>query len=412
MEAHGPRRKLTTILCADCAGYSRMMRADEERTYRVLQECRLRIDGIIGGHEGRIFGSAGDSVVAEFRSPVEAVRAALEIQQTIQQFGLTLSEDHRMQFRIGINLGDVIIGGEDLIGDGVNIASRLEGLSEPGGICVSGNVHEQVKSKLGIDWEDLGEQTVKNIAEPIRVYRMQLGLRQADRFVKTRFNSPSIIGIARAGVVLLFCLGIFAAYVSWRSRPIQCSHASIAVLPFANLSGDPAQDYFSDGTTEDVIAALGRFSDLSVIARSEVEKYKGQPLQLDELSRKLGVCYVLEGSLRKSGDQVLVTAQLIDVLSGRLLWSVSHDGDLKDLFAVRNQITQNVVGKLAIKLLDIEKRRAHKNPAPPTALTPMIICFAGANITPKAHAQQTSTRAKCSNRQSNSTPPLPQLTPR
>src|SRR5271166_204529 len=294
MEAHGPRRKLTTILCADCAGYSRMMRADEERTYRVLQECRLRIDGIIGAHEGRIFGSAGDSVVAEFPSPVEAVRAALEIQQTIQQFGLTLSEDHRMQFRIGINLGDVIIEGEDLIGDGVNIASRLEGLSEPGGICVSGNVHEQVKSKLVVDWEDLGEQTLKNIAEPIRVYRMQLGLRQANRFAKARINSPSIIGIARAGVVLLLCLGVFAAYVSWRSRaPIQCGHASIAVLPFAHLSGDPAQDYFSDGTTEDVIAALGRFSDLSVIARSEVEKYKGQPLQLDELSRKLGVCYVL-----------------------------------------------------------------------------------------------------------------------
>src|SRR6266853_729465 len=168
VEEHGPKRKLTTILCADCAGFSRMMRADEEGTYRVLQDCRKLIDRLIGKHHGRIFGTAGDSVVAEFPSPVEAVRAAMEIQQAIEVLGSSLPEDQRMHFRIGVNLGDVMVTGDDLIGDGVNVAARLEGLAEPGGICISGSVHEQVKNQLTLDCDDLGQRTVKNIVDPIR----------------------------------------------------------------------------------------------------------------------------------------------------------------------------------------------------------------------------------------------------
>jgi len=363
VEEHGPRRKLTTILCADCAGYSRMMRADEEGTYRVLQSCRQLIARLIGEHEGRIFGSAGDSVVAEFPSPVEAVRAAMEIQQSIEALVTSLPEDHRMQFRIGINVGDVMIAGDDLIGDGVNVAARLQGLSEPGGICVSGSVHEQVRNKLALAWDDLGDQTVKNIAEPVRAFRVQIGTRGTHRSEAARIATPRRIRLAGAGIVAVVALGTLVAYFGWRnSPPPRCSQASIAVLPFANLSGDPTPEYFSDGTTEDIIAALGRFSDLAVTAHVAVQPYKGRAVRPEEVSRELGVCYILTGSTRKSGDQVLVTAELTDALNGQHLDSYSYDGDLKDLFDVRNQLTLSVVGKLAIKIEDLERQRALKKP--------------------------------------------------
>ncbi len=365
MEEHGPRRKLTTILCADCAGYSRLMRADEEGTYRVLQSCRQLIARLIDEHEGRIFGSAGDSVVAEFPSPVEAVRCAADIQQAIEKLGAELPEDHRMHFRIGINLGDVMIEGDDLIGDGVNVAARLQGLSEPGGICISGSVHEQIKNKLALDCDDLGDQTVKNITDPVRVHRVRTGLQATRRLGMAGIGTHWRTRLAGVGLLALLSLAVVIVYLKYGGQspaPQPCVHASIAVLPFANLSGDPSQDYFVDGTTEDIIAALGRFSDLSVIARVAVQQYKGKPLQPGELNRDLGVCYALEGSVRKNGDQVLVTAQLIDALSGLLLWSDSYDGELKDVFAVRNKITQSVAGKLAIKLNDIERQRAFKKP--------------------------------------------------
>ena len=299
MEEHGPRRKLTTILCADCAGYSRMMRADEEGTYRILRDCRQLIARLIGEHEGRIFGSAGDSVVAEFPSPVEAVRAAAEIQQAIAELGAGVAEGHRMQFRIGINLGDVMIEGDDLIGDGVNVAARLQGLSEAGGICISGSVHEQVRNKLALAWDDLGNQTVKNIAEPVRAFRVQIGTRGTHQSQAARIGTPRRLRLAGAGIVAVVALGALVAYFGWRNLPApECSRASIAVLPFANLSGDPTQEYFSDGTTEDITSALGRFSDLSVIAHVAVQRYKGKSLRPDEINRDLHVCYVLTGSVR------------------------------------------------------------------------------------------------------------------
>ena len=365
MEEHGPKRKLTTILCADCAGFSRMMRADEEGTYRVLQDCRKLIDRLIGEHDGRIFGTAGDSVVAEFPSPVEAVRCATEIQQAIERLGAEFPEDHRMHFRIGINLGDVIIERDDLIGDGVNVAARLQGLSDPGGICISASVYEQIKNKLTLDCDDLGDQIVKNIADPVRVHRVRVGPQAVRQPGTNRIATPWRIRRAGAGLITFVLIATLIAYLNYTvqrpARP-QCTHASIAVLPFDNLSGEPAQDYFSDGMTEDIIAALGRFSDLSVIAHVAVQPYKGKALQLGQLNRELGVCYALEGSVRRNGNQVLITAQLVDALSGRLLWSDSYAGELKDVFTLRNEITQSVAGKLAIKLIDIERRRAFKKP--------------------------------------------------
>jgi TolB-like protein/Flp pilus assembly protein TadD len=344
-------------------GYSRLMRADEEGTYRHLRSCREIIDSVIREYQGRIFGSAGDSVVAEFASPVEALRAALEIQATLEKLAAVLEPAQQMHFRIGINLGDVLIEGEDLIGDGVNVAARLQGLADPGGICISGSVHEQIRNKLGLDCDDLGDQTLKNIADPVHAYRVPTGAPSGRSLGKPQGTRRWRAGAA--GVFALLCLGAFAAYLEygWRKgAPLQCGHASIAVLPFANLSGDPGQDYFSDGTTEDITAALGRFSDLSVIADVAAQQYRGKSIQPGELNRDLGVCYALKGSVRKDGDRVLITAQLIDAVTGRLLWSDSYDGEVKDVFSVRNQITQSVAGKLALKLQDMERQRALKKP--------------------------------------------------
>jgi len=270
-----------------------------------------------------------------------------------------------MQFRIGINLGDVMIEGDDLIGDGVNMAARLQGLAEPGGICISGSVYEQVKSKLVLEWEDLGDQTVKNIAAPVRVYRLRPRLSVAPRAsmagtTSPRFRSSTVVRRMALSVgVLCFAAGV----VYWLVLPpLRCTHASIATLPFANLSGDPSQEYFNDGTTEDIISALGRFSDLAVTPYVAVQTYKGKAVRPDEVRRDLGVCYVLTGSIRRSGEQALVTAQLVDALSGRLLWSNKYEGDLKEFSAARNDITLNVVGQLAVKIEDLERRRALKAP--------------------------------------------------
>ena len=363
MEEHGPRRKLTTILSADCAGYSRLMRADEEGTFRALQSCLDLMARTIGEHEGRIFGGAGDSVVAEFPSPVEAVRAAIEIQKAIAALGAGLVEDHRMRFRIGINLGDVIVEGDNLIGDGVNVAARLQGLADPGGICISAGVYEQVKNKLALAWDDLGDQTVKNIAEPVRAFRTRAGGPGLNRAQTAKTTARRPLLLAGTGLLAaLASIALFASYSGWPSRPPQCSRASIAVLPFTNLSGDPAQEYFSDGTTEDVTAALGRFSDLAVTAHTAAMPYKGKPVRPEEISRDLGVCYILTGSVRRSGEKFLVTAELTDTHDGRHLDSYSEGGDIKDLFDARNQITLGVVGKLAIRIEDLERRRAVKKP--------------------------------------------------
>jgi TolB-like protein/class 3 adenylate cyclase/Tfp pilus assembly protein PilF len=367
-----PARKLTTILSADAAEYSRMMRADEEGTFRALRLCREAIDRLVDAHSGRIFGSAGDGVVAEFASPVEALRCAADVQRAIDDIGQGLPEESRMRFRIGINLGDVLIQGADLIGDGVNVAARIQNLASPGEICISASVHEIIRSKPEFVCEDLGPVSVKNISDPIRVYRVRAasGSRAstaAGRRSRTaRIASRIVVWAVAAVGIASAALGLagYAGYLDLRPQiagpPIR--DASIAVLPFQNLSGDAAQDYFTDGITEDMSQALGRFSDLTLIAREAVQQYKGKPLKPGELSRDLGVRYALQGSVRRDGDRVRVTATLSDAMTGVQLWSDRYDGEVKDVFSVQDEITQKVVGTLAIKLSDIERQRSLAKP--------------------------------------------------
>jgi len=366
-------RKLTTILSADAVEYSRMMRADEEGTFRALRLCREAIDRLVQAHQGRVFGSAGDSVVAEFASPVEALRCAADIQQTVEEIDQRLPAASRMKFRIGVNLGDVLIQGDDLIGDGVNVAERIQRFCQPGAICISASVHEIIRGKPEFVCEDLGPVTVKNISEPIRVYRVRpvTGDRAAAAKLPRRSWRATGMTLWAAAIVALLAGGLGLAFYAGLLPGVQrepqvtsaaVRHASIAVLPFENLSGDSAQDYFADGITEDMTLALGRFSDLSVVVPDAVRRYKGKGLKPGELANDLGVRYALQGSVRRDGDRVRVTATLSDAMTGVQLWSDRYDGEVKDVFAVQDDITHQVVGALAIKLSDIERQRSLAKP--------------------------------------------------
>jgi adenylate cyclase len=330
MDNAGVTRKLAVILAADVAGYSRLMAADEEGTLAALNARRGVIDELIGRHHGRIFTTAGDSVMAEFASAVEAVRCAAAIQEEIERRNADLPEPRRMRFRVGVNLGDVMVGGANLFGDGVNVAARLEGVAEPGGICISGAVYDQVRNKVDLGFADLGEQSLKNIGYPVRVF----GVRR-DGAAEPEPERPSGAPATRPSAL-----------------------PSIAVLPFANLGGDPEQEYFADGITEDLITELSRFQELRVIARNSVLTYKGKPARVQEVGRDLGVRYVLEGSVRKAGARVRITAQLIDAATGHHLWAERFDRDLADIFEVQDEVTSRIVATLAGKLAESERRRA------------------------------------------------------
>jgi adenylate cyclase len=290
-------RRLAAILAADVAGYSRLMGVDEERTLAALKGCRRElIDPKIAEHRGRIVNTTGDGVLVEFASVVDAVRCATEIQRAMAERNAAIPEDRRIEFRIGINVGDIIIDDGDIYGDGVNIAARVEALAKPGAICISDNAYQQVKGKFALEVSDMGEQQLKNIAELIRVYQLQLE------------------GLARTALAL-------------PDKP------SIAVLPFTNMSGDADQDYFADGISEDIITALSRFRYLFVIARNSSFTYKGRAVDVKHVGRELGVRYVLEGSVRKAGNRVRITAQLIDAISGHHVWAERYDRDLIDIFS-------------------------------------------------------------------------------
>ncbi len=325
-------RRLAAILAADVVGYSRLMGADEEATLATLNAYREVIDRLVMDLHGRVFGSAGDSVIAEFASPVEAVRCAVEIQQEIEARNANLPEDRRMHFRIGINLGDVMAEGDNLLGDGVNVAARLEGLAKAGGVCVSGTVFDHVRNKVGLKFENLGERQVKNIAEPLRVYRLVVGTAQEDRPAST----------FEASVGLDF------------SVP---DYPSIAVLPFTVMSADPEQEFFADGVSEDIITALSKISRLMVVARNSTFVYKGQAVDVKKVSREQGVRYVLEGSVRKAGNRVRVSAQLIDATTGLHLWAERYDRDLEDIFAVQDEITREIVVAMDVQLREGEQHR-------------------------------------------------------
>ena len=276
------QRKLTTILAADVEAYSRLMSADEEATLKTLKSYREIIDGLIAKHDGRLVGTAGDSVLVEFASVVETVRCAISIQEDLAVLNADLAEDRRMRFRIGINVGDVMVEGDDLLGDGVNVAARLEGLCEPGGVFLSGTVFDQVKGKFDIAFDDLGLREVKNIADPVRVYRIH------DLADSEKLPEPP---------------------------RIPSEKPSIAVLPFTNMSGDEEQEYFSDGITEDIITELSRFSSLFVLARNSTFSFKGKTLETREIGNRLGARYVVEGGVRRAGNRLRITAQLVDAVS-------------------------------------------------------------------------------------------------
>jgi len=331
-------RRLTAILAADVAGYSRLMGADEEGTHERLKAHRRElIDPKIGEHSGRIVKTTGDGMLAEFPSVVDAVRCAAELQRTMIDREAGMPEDRRIRFRMGINLGDVIAEDDDIFGDGVNVAARLEALAEPGGICISRTVRDQVRDKLSFAFEDLGEQSVKNIARPVRVYRVGVG-------------APVTV------------LSAEAPEAAANALPPLPDKPSVAVLPFANMSSDPEQEFFADGIAEDIITALSRYPSLFVIARNSSFTYKGRSVDVKQIGRELGVRYVLEGSLRKSGSRIRVTAQLVEAETGKHAWAERYDRDLGEIFAVQDKITEAVTIAVAPAIADAELQRAMRKP--------------------------------------------------
>jgi adenylate cyclase len=358
-------RKLTAILCADVHGYSRLMGEDEEATLRTLTAYRKLIDNLIQQHHGRFVDSAGDSVLAEFASVVNAMQCAVEIQNMLKAENVSLPPERRMEFRIGVNLGDVMVEGEQIYGDGVNVAARLESLAEPGGICISGTVHEHVEKKLALNYRDLGEQTVKNITRPVRVWRVlpEAGAattrkpqRVQRQYVRRGAFSLAGLAIIAAAILLVQHISLKPPRTSASIPPAQSpalplpSIPSIAVLPFTNLSGDPQQEYFSDGITDELITDLSRLPNVFVIARNSTFTYKGKAIKLQEIGRELGVRLVLEGSVFKAGDQVWITARLADATTGTDLWAERYERPLRDIFSLQNEIVRRIVTTLNLQL--------------------------------------------------------------
>jgi adenylate cyclase len=365
-EGRPVERKLAAILSADVEGYSRLMSADEPGTVRAITEYREVIAAAVGRHGGRVVDAPGDNVLAEFASVVDAVESAVEIQRTLHGRNAELPPVRQMRFRIGINLGDVIVEGSRLYGDGVNIAARLESLAEGGGICLSGTAYDQIEGKLPLEYQFLGQHSVKNIARPVRVYRVRLetAMRSASK-VRGKGGRLRAATVAIA-IVILFAAGGWASW-RWLGTPESAGlplpdKPSVAVLPFSNLSQDPTQEYFSDGVTEDLITGLSKVSGLFVIARNSVFTYKGRPVKIREVGRDLGVRYVLEGGVQRAGSRVRITAQLVDASTGYHVWAERYDREAGDIFAVQDEVTQQIVRALAVKLTEGEKVRLGRAP--------------------------------------------------
>ena len=334
MASDQTKRKLAAILAADIAGYSRLMGADEEGTLARLKALRSElIDPKNKQHHGRIVKTTGDGILIEFLSVVDAVRCAIEVQQGMVERNADVPQEKRIEFRVGVNLGDVMIEGRDLYGDGVNIAARLEALAEPSGICISRTVLNHARDKVPFDVEDAGEQTLKNIARPVHVYRIIITPSQRPATPKSEVPALAL-----------------------PDKP------SVAVLPFTNMSRDPEQEFVSDGIAEDVITALSRYPSLFVIARNSSFTYKGRSVDVKQVGRELGVRYVLEGSVRKAGNRIRVTAQLIEAGTSNHVWAERYDRDLADIFAVQDELTQALTTALAPAIADAELRRAMRKP--------------------------------------------------
>ena len=350
------KRRLTAILSADVKGYSRLMREDEEATVRTITAYRGAMAKLIQQYRGRVVDSPGDNILAEFTSAVDAVNCAVEMQRELAERNAELPETRRMEFRIGVNVGDVVEEGERIYGDGVNIAARMEGLAEGGGICISGTAYDQVKHKLGLEYEYLGEQEVKNITEPVPAYRvLSFPGAAAHRVAKAKRavgkTWRNIVAAVAAVIIAVAALAIWHFY--FRAPPMEPvsekemalplpDKPSVAVLPFANI-GDAEQEYIADGITEQIITALARVPSLFVIASNSTFTYKGKPVMVQQVSRELGVRYVVEGSVQRSGDRIRITAQLIDATKGEHLWAEKYDQELKDIFTLQDEIAMKIL---------------------------------------------------------------------
>jgi adenylate cyclase len=372
------KRKLISILSADVKGYSRLMGEDEKGTVRTLNAYKEVMTGLIQHYHGRVVDAPGDNVLAEFGSVVDAVECAAEIQKELKTRNADLPESRKMEFRIGVNLGDVIEDGEQILGDGVNIAARLEGLSEAGGICISGTAFDQVKNKLNLGYKYLGGQTVKNISEPVRVYRVLMESEAAGKVIGEKKISPRRWQrpvLALVGILILIAAAVAVWQFALRPSPPPVEKAdprkmalplpdkpSIAVLPFMNMSGDKEQEYFSDGITGNIITGLSRIPRLFVIARNSTFIYKGKGVKVQQVAEELGVRYVLEGSVQRSESRIRITAQLIDAITGNHLWAERYDRDLKDIFAVQDEITIRIMGAMRVKLTEGEQALEGKPP--------------------------------------------------
>jgi adenylate cyclase len=378
LEPRSRRRKLTAILHADVVGFSRLMGEDETGTHQALGELRRVVDPLITAHGGRIVGTAGDSLLADFSSVVDALNCAIEMQRAARAINNAFPPERRLELRIGINVGDVIVDGDNIFGDGVNIAARLEALAQPGTTCISQTVYDHVKNKLDLDYRPLGSHRVKNIAQPVRAYAVGLPAKSP----RPRRGRQPLIAAVAATIALMIAglvawevysgagralLGLGAApkavdVASLAAPNRLAGRTSVAVLPFKNLSGDVGQDYFSDGITEDVIGALGRFSSLLVAAKSASFQFKGRDIAPAEIGRALDARYLLGGSVRRAGDRVRVNVELTDAETGRHLWSEAYDAELTDIFAVQDDIARRVVGAAAAKLTGFEQERVLTKP--------------------------------------------------
>jgi TolB-like protein/class 3 adenylate cyclase/Flp pilus assembly protein TadD len=339
-------RRLSAIVAADVAGYSRLMGLDEVGTARTLREHRVVTDALVEKHGGRLVKSTGDGVLLEFPSVVDAVECAVAVQAVMAERNEGIPQDRRMVFRIGINLGDILIEGDDILGDGVNVAARLEGIAEPGGICISSSAYDQVRDKVQVEFTDLGEQTLKNIARPVRAYAVGPSANYTDRAIK----------------------------------PLSCApHLSLVVLPFANIGGDPEQEYFVDGVTESLTTDLSRISGAFVIARNTAFTFKNKAIDVKKLGRELNVRYVLEGSVQRGGNRLRVNVQLIDAETGNHLWAERFDKPVADLFDMQDEIVSRLANTLDAELIAAEARRAEHSPHPDA----MDLVFQGSSWTNK-----------------------------
>ena len=355
-------RRLTAILAADVVGYSRLMAEDEVGTLARLKTCRREVvDPAIEAFHGRIIKLMGDGALVEFASVVDAVQCAATIQRKITNHNQGIPDAQQIRFRIGVNLGDIIVDGDDIYGDGVNVAARLEGLAEPGGICISGTAFDQTRHKANVGFAALGEQRLKNIPDPIRVYRVLLDPTKAGKVV-TAPARPSGRSMIVGGVVLLL-IALAAIGFAWH-RSLAPQRPTVAVLPFANLTGDSSQDYFADGITEDLITDLAKLSGLDVIARNSVFAYKGKSIVLADVGRDLGVRFAIEGSVRRTGDQIRLNAQLVNIATGGTLWANRFDRSTREVFAVQDEISREIAKALGVQPSAAESERMAR---PPTA---------------------------------------------